>query len=325
MGTANYARLLTMLNRQYPPRFGSQYIPSILATKQEAPSISKASQIPSRMLGRNLHALSDVEVGLLLIVEYLGRTPPVPGSNIKLLDAHEQKLLPFAEDEHPFTPHPAAAGVVLPTLAGTLNVAAALGYLKYHPTVLDECEQRAPYAWVGDCLLFLQDECGPYCTNLTAKASAQDFEQPIRRRRKRSEPDERTVARHAIEEKLYADAGIATVRVVSSELHPTLVGNLWQMLTWQHRAVEMGEDQKREVIEAFRDAAQRGERPLDVMLTLCHGHRTTLDTLKRIFYQAIWSREILLDMYEPVNMDEPMSLERIDPRMQYRHWLARIS
>lgn len=327
MGTRSgphYSRLLTMLKRQYPPRFGAQYIPSILATKQEAPAISKATQLPSRMLGRPFHALSDVEMRVLLLVEYLGRTPSLPGTTVSLLDAHEQKLIPFGVDEHPLARHPAAAGLVLPTIAGTLNVASDLGYLKYHPTVLDDERRRVPYAWVGDCMLLPRDEAGPYCVNLTVKDSPEDFDHPICRRRRRTEPSERSIARHKIEQKVYADAGIPTVRVVSADLHPSVIGNLWQMLTWQHREVSMPSGEKWEVIQAFKDAAKRAERPLDVMVVLRKEHRTSLDVLKSIFYQAVWTRELTLDLYQPVNMDEPMMTERQDPRMQCQHWLRRI-
>lgn len=56
-------RMLAILKRQATPRWGSDYEPSILATPQEAPSISHACTLNSSKLGREVLARHDLLPG----------------------------------------------------------------------------------------------------------------------------------------------------------------------------------------------------------------------------------------------------------------------
>lgn len=329
MGTQtepSYERLQTIISRQYPPRFGAAYCPAQLATKEEAPKGSKPSRIKSCILQRELHSMSTIETGGHYVVEYLSSSP-LPGG-VEILDYQEQKVIPFVEEPHPFAAHPVARGRLLPKIPGTLAIADELGYLKYHPTCRQEgSTELTPYPFRNDLLLFLLDDLGPRCSNLTFKDSEEDFQRsPFKRnqRRKRG-PVEREVARHKVEECVFAAADIPTQRVVSAELNVELVRNLALLHPWQLREAgpSMSGAVREDVIGELNEALHAGDRALDVLLALGHQYLFTFEQLKTVFYQAIWTRALLVDLFQPVNIDEPMETERIDPRDVFASWTAR--
>ena len=64
------ARIRTIYARQTRPSWDAEYLPGILATREEAPSISHASILTPVKFGREVHLLSLPEQGAALLGFY---------------------------------------------------------------------------------------------------------------------------------------------------------------------------------------------------------------------------------------------------------------
>jgi len=313
------ARRRQILDRQDPPGWGSQYIPSILATREEAPAISRPRQIWAEQLGRYCHVLSSVEARAAMVALY----------HPALFELHEQRMLSTEPRPHPLSLHPIHQGLRLRPLQGTLDVAQRLDMLKAHPVVhfMDGDQPRiAPFPWMGDFLLFLQDERGPYCVNWTVKKTSAAFDMPIRTNFLPSDPvravsDEQ--ARHAIEEAYYRDAGIRTQRVVEADIDDGLFATLNQLLLWAHRPVTVAHDVRMEIVDRFRACLGASRPPLDEMVAIKSRYPVGLDDLKVILFSAIWHRQLRVDLWSFISVDRPMKPERRDVLVHYAAWFAR--
>ncbi|CAN7393868.1 MULTISPECIES: hypothetical protein [unclassified Variovorax] len=314
-------RLKKVLSRQDPPSFGRDYIPSILATTAEAPTGSWALKVFWPKIGRYIHVLSKLELGILVIVLYCPW----------LFDIQEQRLLHFDERPHPLSGHAKASQVRLPPLPGALQVAEWLGLIEQYPLV--SCRDRQgnfvviPSAWYADFLLFLEDVDGAFCTNLDVKPSLEDF---ARDRRRFSPADQmladaKTQARHLIEEVRYSAGAIKTIQVAAEdELDWHVVENLRQILSWQKRRVEYTEAQNAEIICNYQAAMARGESALDAIYRMKKSG-IGLDThqLKLALHRAIWNRQLRVDLFQPVLVDRPLRPQHEDVLHRYRSWLSR--
>ncbi|CUJ31654.1 Uncharacterised protein [Achromobacter xylosoxidans] len=115
-------RLRKIYSRQFPLRFGKDYIPAQLATRAEAPRGSRPSTMVAKKLGRELHfmSLAERQVGLLALY------------NPRLFDLHEQHALNVGPADHPLKGHVSVNDIRLPAFEGTVQVAERLGLLSRH-------------------------------------------------------------------------------------------------------------------------------------------------------------------------------------------------
>lgn len=171
----NADRLKTIIKRQSVSRFGAEYIPSILATPQEAPSISRASILNSLKLGREVHVLSGPErdAGILAL------------HHPNLIEIHEQKMLSTTPRQHPLVGLPGVFGIDLPPIRGVIDVAERLGCLHLLPRVKIENTDDSGdpkivvFPYVGDLLLFMRNVDGThYCVNWSIKDTVAAFKRP---------------------------------------------------------------------------------------------------------------------------------------------------
>lgn len=241
-----------------------------------------------------------------------------------LVEIQEQRMLPFLPSVHPWTSHPDLVDQNLPLMRGTLEVAQSLGYLKYHAVVRDPQDRLVPFPWIGDVLLFLRDELGPYCVNWTAKERESDFSRPFRSLRKG--PCERVIARHQVEEVLFADAQIKTVRILNGDLDPVLSGNLKRIFYHASRPLQLGHDTVAELSEALRiEVLSRARRPVDAIRDLARRTGSSPEQVKIVFYNAIRTRDLKANLFEPIEYDELVEPERVNPYMKYASWFSRAS
>ncbi|MDP3597151.1 MAG: hypothetical protein Q8S75_09175, partial [Nitrospirota bacterium] len=120
------ARLKTILRRQTNPSWNSDYVPSILATVTEAPSLSRASILtPSKFDGREVHVLSPAERSFALLGLYHPRC----------VGLQEQRMLSPDPCPHPLCNFPGITGIDLPPLNGLTDVADSLGYTDMLPMI----------------------------------------------------------------------------------------------------------------------------------------------------------------------------------------------
>jgi len=313
------ARRQKILDRQDPPGWGAEYVPSILATREEAPSISRAVQLWAKQLGRSCHLLSKVEVRAATLALY----------HPALFELHEQRMLSSEPRPHPLANHPHCAGLNLLPLRGTLDVAQRLDVLNVIPLVrFTEGNERhlAPFPLVGDLLLFLVDSQGPYCVNWTVKKSAAAFSEPIRTNFLPSDPDRAgrdESARHAIEEIYYLDAGIRTQRVTEGEIDDDLFHTLNHLLLWAHRPVDITDSIRLEIVDRYRMSMLMRRPPLDEMLAMRAQYGLTFDQLKALLFQAIWHRQLRVDLWSFISVDRPLKAEGRDVLAHFAAWFAR--
>jgi hypothetical protein len=315
------ARLKQIIHRQNPPGFGSQYIPAIKANREEAPARSRPAWVWWARAERDLSTLSSVELEVLVVCLY----------NSSVWEVHDQRMLPTLPSPHPLHGHPKASGMILPPLRGTVDVADALGMLKFHPVIRVPAEdlesEDVPFPFIGDLLLFLEDHHGPYNVNLNIKSDKREFEiseldGALRGNRARNS-EAKTKARHTIEARLYSDVGIRTLQLSKRDYDDHVVWNLLQIFGWHARRHPFNIHQVERITKTFNGSFATGEPAIEVAWTLCADYRWQLYDIKTVLHQAIWNRQIRIDLFQPFLFDRPLIPERRDVLTVYSEWFKR--
>lgn len=311
------ARLRRILNRQSTPRWGADYVPGTLATPQEAPRVSRPSILWSSKLQRDVHLLSGPETRAALLALY---SPLV-------WDLHEQHMLSAEPTTHPLQGHPLAMGMQLTRIEGTVNVASSMEQLSQHAKLyIEEAGGWVPDVYQGDLLLFCQDDAGPYCVNWTVKQDEAGFRQAGIRLHGRTLPtglDKKAVFRHELEERYFLDAGIRTQRIHGEAVDRALIHNLAGLFLYHARRLDLDEAIRPAIVQALGTSVGS-----DVpAFTTCRriGERFSLaaDVVKTILMQAIWHRQLRVDLFWPLLVDKPLRRETRDPLTAYADWFAR--
>jgi hypothetical protein len=315
-------RLKTILRRQDPPSWGCNYDPAIHATREEAPARSRPAQVWCERLGRYCHVLSLVEQKALLLALF----------NPSLFELHEQRMLATEARPHPLVGHSLAIGMTLPPLRGTIDVCERLDMIDRHPKIFVDHPDGTgrvpiPSPFIGDFLLFLTDELGPYCVNWTIKGTADEFQRQLLTTKPSRSPEKESIAvraRHAIEERYYADGAIPTIRIVNRELPEMFFQNIRSFLLMSHRAANLDPGLYKEICERLQASIQTGQPPLDVLLAVMHRHNLQLEVVKAAVNRALWRRDVRPElMDEVIFIDLPLKPERRDPLQLFGPWFAR--
>ncbi|WP_043309205.1 hypothetical protein [Pseudomonas sp. ML96] len=298
-----FLKLMRMLQRQGKFKWLDQYAPCIEATTGEAPKISSVSRMNSRKLGRTLHLLSTGERVFAQLALYHPR----------LLDLHEQKMLSPTPCMHPLWGHPLAIGLEFPSIKGTLDVAGRIGF-KHYEIISSESgnKVRLPFPYVGDLLIYLIDADGiPYAVNWSVKSSKMDFEE--RRRKKTKTPAQQKrdrdleQGRHLLEKEYYQDAGIRTEQVFTGLLDKEVISNLDLLYGFHDRNLGMDEALLSDFTAKVKRALEAGN-PAALVVKMFSRRWDNRDKFIARFYQDIWSRRLLVDMFSPIAIDRPLDL-----------------
>lgn len=310
------ARLAEILRRQREPQFGRGYDPSIRATREEAPAGSRLAKVWSPQIERVVHTISLPEKHTLALLLYCP----------SLFEMQEQRMLPFIPAPHPLHGHPSASSQSLKAFRGTLAVAAELGYLSFHPSVIADGKEL-PSCWIGDLLGFFKDAHGPYCVNFNVKESRSEFTVPKVGITVRSNIKRATVTntlRHIVERELYTEVGIRTVEVAANELPRILIDNLCQQLLWLKREHILTKEQAQIVLDGFNLGLACNATPLDVMVSIEQTHGIPKYQQRIVFEQGIFFRRIRVDLFDSqIFVDKPMLPERTDALEVFAHWFRR--
>jgi len=322
------ARLRKIFKRQNSPRWDSSYEPAQLATREEAPSISRASMTFVSKLGRDVHCMSLAERAAVSLAAY----------HPKLVDLHEQHVLNPLQAPHPLASHPRADGQVFPPVPGTLEVleriSRRLGIATRHPLVYMKDPRNPkgdgvpmPFPYLGDLLLLLEDRAGLYCVNWTVKKNVAAFASPIGNRLRastyRRRANDRASFRHAVEAEYFADAGIPTVQVSEDAIDRLLIANLTTLLAWSARPLPCDNEKREKVWEAFRAEVGTKTALYTVLPHLQLKFALTRHECIRLFYEGVYRRKIRIDLYSPILVDRALRPERRDPLVEFAHWFAR--
>lgn len=315
----NIATFDRIIARQEPRRYGQAYLPSIRATVSEAPSISRPSTIVSVRLGREIHTLSTPETSAALLALMH------PG----LLDLHEQSMIPRWPAPHPLDGMPGIQTTLMQAFRGSVEVADRLGYLDLVPTVTDRRRGReaAPivFPYIGDLLLFLRDDIGPYCVNWSVKARDGDHflpgpEAPL----PHSGLDlRRARARYEIEVETYADVEIRTVPVAGDALDPILVANLKRIYPFLCRQVDQPTGAREYIAHTFQRCIDTGAPPSEgVAYLVARGVCDRYHAIRE-FYVGVFARTLRVNLFRDLLIDYPVQPESTDPIERYRRWFER--
>lgn len=315
-------RLKEILRRQDPPKWGCNYDPAIRATREEAPARSRFAQVWHEGLGRYCHVLSNVEQKALLLAMF----------NSSLFELQEQRILDCEPRPHPLASHPLAAGLILPPLRGTIDVCERLDMLERHLWIYVDHPDGSgrvpvPTPFVGDFLLCLQDQDGPYCVNWTIKGTINEFHLRIAGSKPAKSVEKEMIAvraRHAIEELYYRDAHIPTIQIVDRDIPEMFIQNIKSFLLLKHRATDMDQGLYKEICERLQASVLTAQPPLEILLSIMHRHNLTLEIVKAAFYRALWQRDVRVElMDDAIFIDRPLKLERRDPLQVFSAWFIR--
>ena len=316
------AREKTIRNRQEPMRWGSAYIPGQLGTKAEAPDESRPGTIWSQELQRLVHVMSDPERIAVLLGLYAGAK-----------ELHESSMLHPEPGPGPLIGYPAAHGLQILSHRGTIQIAEHLGVIKWHPSIRVPDPNRPGHTkWIGfpllnDLLWYFDSPPQPYCVNWTVKDTPEDFQRPFAGGflKKRLGPNavDDVLARHAVEEMLFRDVDVPTIKVSGTDI-PRHVGlNLRALYKWQRQKADMQDDQRDDVIEILRARMQMGVPVFETLRHFMNRYGGTYYDYQVVFNQAIWQRKLDVDLWTPINMDQPLRPGSKDVLQHFAAWFQR--
>lgn len=307
-----------IMQRQATPRFGSQYESAIRATKEEAPSISYAVQIWSNKNQRYIHCLSNQEAAFCVILEY----------HPDVVEYMEQHMLPNVRTPHPLTMHPLSERRSLPALEGILATGRNMGAQEFLPKFIVSKEgKRFHGLWIGDFLVIVRDPEGIYAVNCSIKACMDDFclspPQPHHTdgQRKRMK---RAAMRHLIEKEMLARGGIATRFIgIKEALSPCLIANLDRMRRLAHEWVVRTPEFERVVLDRFQKGIAEQSTPAEIFAALRSEYQFETHDMNVCFQYLMWTRQLRLDLEQPIANHRRLMPEIQDPLDKWRQWFQR--
>ncbi|WP_041790207.1 hypothetical protein [Rhodoferax ferrireducens] len=319
----NEARLRELRRRQWDDKWGKDYLPAIFANPKEAPSISEFTILTSEKLGsRGVHTLSKSETWLAIFALF----------NPSLWDLQEERILYPTARAHFLHGHPRARGQKFPPLKGTLDVAERMGTLDQHPVCkirveIDGCARLidAPFPYIGDLLLFLEDRNGAYVVNWNIKDKVNNFSSSRPRKGKPQTPNNLGAKnRNALESLYYKDGEIPTREIAGAQLDFELRCNLKDLFGAHLHQINIPSELRPDIVNSFLSAV--GTRlPADKMCKeLAMMHRLDTEDLVHFLNQCIWHRKVRIDLFNRFLMDRPLRPEIEDPLEVYSHWFSRI-
>ncbi|WP_018609912.1 hypothetical protein [Uliginosibacterium gangwonense] len=320
MSRPTLARLRQILDRQAVRRWGAEYQPATRFSIGELPSESRPSALRSALVGRDIVTLSLPERAAALVALH----------NPNLFDLQEQRMLEVCAAPHPLVGHPTAIGCNLLPLRGTLEIASEKGWLTRHAKTWDQNNARwLPFPFLGDLLLFLRDDNGPYCINWTVKKRAEDFVRSpfaMSKKSERNTPQQSVLQRHEIESEFYADAGIPTHQITLKTFDKTFVSNLLNLILWHNRStsIEPASSRYDEAVEFVRQCIDTDTPQYEIAKRLAAQFSCPVqEDAKPFIKQVIWHRVVRVDLFQTLGDNIPLCSEIFDPFVRYAALFAR--
>lgn len=316
------ARFRRIYARQWQDRWYDKYDAGIHATGREAPFASEATILaPQKMGGRPFHCLSTGETWAAFLLLF----------NPQVWEVHEQRILYPVPRKHYLEGHPRGAGFHWPQFRGVLDVADRLNLMRHIRSIRIKGEKEGDYRsvpifWLGDQLVFLEDRIGPYILNWSIKDKSAAFGRPGPNRYGRMPTKkelEHAQARHQVEVVYYEDARIPTREVARDKIDSTLVYNLRDLFISEAAPVAATFEKRTRAIEMFQQEVGSTE-PANLIVDAV-SQRLSINQwdAKHILKQAVWARQIRVDLFQRILLDKPLKPEREDPILRYADWFRR--
>lgn len=316
------ARLKTIKERQWQDRWGTDYLAAILANPKEAPGISTGCTLRPGKLGyRELHALSSNEVAAALLALHH------PGC----WQLWDQRIMYPTPRPHFLDGHRGTLGQQLMHFRGTLDVAERMGILARHPKLrlhIGDDPRRWPLCpafYISDLLPFMTDSAGPYVLNWPIKDKLEDFNKRAHRKSKRrvDDKDDSQAIRTLLEETYYLDAAIRTQPIAGRDINREVFCNLREVFADDGYILSIQDGHRMEIVAMFLDAVGT-DIPGQALVRKAarEFHIPDRESLA-ILRQAIWRREIRIDLFRPFLVDKPLRPEVVDVFAHYGPWFNR--
>lgn len=322
----NEIRLRRISKRQTNPTWEKDYCPAILAVRGEAPSVSHALTItPEKLDGREVHLLSLAECSAALLGLYH------PDS----VGLQEQRAFSRGGSPHPLHNFNASSPVGLRPLKGIVDVADRLGYLEVLPKVkIKDAAAVYGYRWVvfpfiGDLLWAMRRKDGRhYCLNWSIKDSEDAFKRPLESKRfitPKGKLTEGVLVRHELESSYYLDARIRTVFLAADTIDQHVRSNLRQLFLHHGRKVSLPSAEQQELTERFRICLESGTPALELIAKLTGAGKYSLEDCRNILFQAIWHRNLRVDLFQPILINRSLNPESRDVLQVYGEWFEEMA
>lgn len=316
------ARLKAIRDRQWKDRWGGDYLAAIFANPKEAPGISSGCVLrPRKLAYRELHVLSSNEMAAALLALHHPRC----------WQLWDQRIMYPTARSHFLDGHLGTVGQQLAHFRGTLDVADRLGILSCHPKVrlhIGDDPRKWPLCpafYISDIVLFLADDAGPYVLNWPIKDKLEDFKIRAHRKNKRKHAgaQESQTVRTLLEETYYLDAGIRTEPVAGHEINREVFYNLREVFADDGYSLSINDKHRMEIVAMFIDAVGT-DIPGHVLIRKAarEFHIADRESLA-ILRQAIWRREIHIDLFRPFLIDKPLRPENVDVLVRHGSWFKR--
>ena len=316
----NQSRYKTIYERQENPPWDTSYVPGILATSNEAPSISIACTLtPAKLGGRFVHLLSKNERNAALLGLYC---PDVFG-------LQEQRILSPEPCLHPLNTLSAANPFKKIHMDGVIQIAENLNCLDLLPKIQLKTKTgeslTAVFPWFGDLLWGIKKREQLFCVNWIIKDKQEEFY--LDKSKKYSPiatPSNDLLPRHHIESEFYLQGAIPSYTIAGDEINKEVVGNLRRIFLHHRRPIGLSPEKIIEVKRAFQTAMEIGLPALDVIEYFLIRQCYSVEDIKNIFYQAIWHRELLVDLFSPVLLNAPLKAMERDVLDVYSAWFKEL-
>jgi len=326
-------RFRRVQKRQKDYKWGPKYEPATSAVRGEAPKISIASTMPSQLLQRRVHALSNPEKFCFALALY----------HPNLWEFHEQHVMYPGAKQHPLAAHPRFGGQAWPSTSGTFRIAKGLGLEVHHPKVwipepqsgphaatidglldADVKGKHLPTAFQGDALLFMRDEAGEYLVSWDVKAKTGDHAQPggemLQQMKKGAKA--KAKARDAIYVEYMRELGIRIVRISLDDIPPEIRTSLHFLCLAHTQSVNLPDSMVADLVCAFQRAIVKEQIPLAII----NRHVKTdaqFIAAKNLLQIAAWERKVRVDLRHPILVDSPLVPESMDLLVEFGHLFAR--
>lgn len=317
-----FARLLQIKERQWEDRWSPHYVAGTFADPFEAPGISTGTILRPVKLGcREFHTLSRSETWCSFLALY----------HPHCWEIFDQRIMSPTARPHLLFGHPRASGLSLLPFAGTVDVADRLGMLSKHPKVRLQIGPDpmhwplAPFPYFCDLTLCMEDAQGPYVLDWPVKDKFEDFRRrgPGKSRARPDEDDPSVVQRTLLQETYFCDAGIRSQQVVGRAIDFQVRCNLRDLFMDDSFPVTVNEGARAEIMQYFRDCIGQDTPAYLMALRVSRNYRISDREATALIKQGIWRRELRVDLFQPVLMDQPLRPETKDILVQYGNWFAR--
>lgn len=304
------ARVKVIFRRQRNPLWDETYLPSILATPQEAPSHSSPSIITYEKFGREIHLLSKSEMQICIFALYHPNT----------IGLQEQRILSPVPAMHPLWTFEGIDKLSLNSIKGTIDVAERLGFEKYISKIRIK-NKLGQYVWVtipliGDLLILQKEDDEISCINWSIKGQVKDFHEieiyQFDKINRNNKPLEKALARHQIEKVYYEDIKIRTHFIGGDQIDRNVLHNLRHTFLYHRRCKDLLKEQRAEIFHYFQTAFHSGIAPLEVIRKFDISGKYSPEQSKSVLFQSIWQRKIQPDLFQPIMIDRPLKPQKLD-------------